>query len=445
MLFGSKRVIRCEEWSKLQIGKQGSRITPAEIESIFSSWYASTGTDPAKYFDISAVHLVPKFWSGTLHCTNFVLEVLPIGGLALSPELKGKLDSSLSLMVETVAGSVSIRSTEGGLSSGGSRIDVLLAAFCRAFRLARRIRIIRRYTSEAREGRTFCGRLVFPRQAILEISAPGTFASQALRFTEDTAENRLIAAVLRRFRAVCSPAIRRNIDVSLGELEGVGEARDVSHEWPQIRFDRLPHEYTVLLRQARALLAGNFAGVFEGEVVATAEIIFTSRLFERYVAGEFTMSGLHFGHKVQSQNRGSFLCRNSSDKRSFELIPDLIIRNGNRNVLAIADTKWKRIDEGRPGFGVYPEDIYQSLIYAAHFGCSKVALVFPNMSSVSGHKLIHRELTTTLRGSDYSIQIIGLPMLSDLQQGCRRAFEKLLETTGGCPPVSVDVAQANSS
>lgn len=426
MPLSSRRVIRCEEWKKLQIGGGAAVLSRSDAESIFATWRASTGTDPSKYFDVGVTYLAPKFWSGTLHCSGFVLEVMPIGSLQLLPEQRKCLDSSLSLMLGAVTGRVSVQSTEGELSSGGSRVDTLLVAFCKCFRLARRVRVIRSYAVESRAGRTFTGRLSFPRQALLDIAAPGNFASHALKLTEDTSENRLIAAVLRRYRSKCSPSTRRLIDACLGELDGITEPVDIGHEWNKIRFDRLPDEYKVVLQQARALLDGNFAGVFEGDVVATAEIIFTSRLFEKFVAMEFEAIASRLGHKVESQNRGIFLCRNGSGKRAFELIPDLVIRGNNGSVLAVADTKWKRVDSKRAGFGIAPEDIYQSLTYAAYFGCSNVALLFPNITEHARGKLVLGTLSTTLQGKDYSIDVIGLPMLSDIRQGCREAIERLL-------------------
>jgi 5-methylcytosine-specific restriction enzyme subunit McrC len=259
------------------------------------------------------------------------------------------------------------------------------------------------------------------------VAAPGEFASTSIQFSEDTPENRLIALVLRRFRPVSSPSTRRHIDACLGELAYVSEDIDVLKEWQRVRFDRLPAEYQTLLRQARALLDGNFAGLLEGEVFATSEIVFTSRLFERYVTQELARTVAGFGHEMTSQTRGSYLCRTSEGHKAFELIPDILVRRDGQ-FTAVADTKWKKLRPERRGFGISPEDLYQCLTYAAHFGCTKAVLIFPNTSPETGREMLFKSLKSQLRGQAYDVEVIGLPMLSSVRDGCRAAAQRLLGT-----------------
>jgi len=157
----SRRAIRCEEWSKVAIDDKTGPLSSSDVHAIFATWKGTTGTDPTRYFETGPNHLLPKFWSGILHCANFSFEVLPIGGLSLQPSDKSQLDRNLSEMLTTVLGGSSIQATAGEISSTGSREDVLLLAFCNAFQLARRVRVIRSYSSITRQGRTLSGRLSF--------------------------------------------------------------------------------------------------------------------------------------------------------------------------------------------------------------------------------------------------------------------------------------------
>lgn len=420
-----RRTVKCEEWAKLVVDDKIGPISRADLQAIFASWKGSTRTDPLKYFDIGPNYVSPKFWSGTLHCGSFTLEVSPVGALNLPGPQRSALEKNLSEMLASVLTGVSMLATDGALSSNGSNVETLLQAFCRGFHIARRVRVIRSYVSVTTQGTTLSGRLSFPRQSILDVAAPGRFASTSIRFTEDTPENRLIALVLRRFRPVCSPSTRRHIDACLGELAYVSEGIDVLKEWQKIRFDRLPAEYQNLLLQARALLDGNFAGLMEGEVFATSEIVFTSRLFERYVAQELARTIAEYGHEMTSQTRGSYLCRTLEGHKAFELIPDILVRKDGQ-FIAVADTKWKKLQPERRGFGISPEDIYQSLTYAAHFGCTKAVLIFPNTAPETGSAMLFRSLRAELRGQAYDVEVIGLPMLSSICDGCRAAAFRLL-------------------
>lgn len=420
-----RRTIKCEEWAKLVVDDKNGPISRADLQVIFTTWKGSTRTDPQKYFDVGPNFVSPKFWSGTLHCGSLTLEVSPVGALKLSGVEKSALEKNLSEMLASVLCGVSMSATEGSLSTNGANVETLLQAFCRAFHVARRVRFIRSYVSITKQGPTLSGRLSFPRQAILDVAAPGEFASTSIRLSEDTPENRLVASVLRRFRPICSPSTRRHIDACLGELENVSDGIDVLKEWQRVRFDRLPAEYQTLLRQARALLDGNFAGLLEGEVLATSEIVFTSRLFERYVAQELARTISELGHEMTSQTRGSYLCKNSEGQNAFELIPDILVRRDGQ-FIAVADTKWKKLQPGRRGFGINPEDIYQSLTYAAHFGCAKAVLIFPNTESDTGTAMLYGSLQSQLRGHAYDVEVIGLPMLSSVRDGCRAVAHRLL-------------------
>jgi 5-methylcytosine-specific restriction enzyme subunit McrC len=420
-----RRTVKCEEWAKLVVDDKSGPISRADLQAIFATWKGSTRTDPLKYFDVGPNFVSPKFWSGTLHCGRFTLEVSPIGASNLPGPERSAFEKNLSEMLASVLGGVSMSATDGALNSNGSNVETLLQAFCRAFHIARRVRVIRSYVSVTKQGPTLSGRLSFPRQSILDVAAPGEFASTSIRFSEDTPENRLIALVFRRFRPVCSPSTRRHIDACLGELGYVSAGIDVLKEWQRVRFDRLPAEYQTLLRQARSLLDGNFAGLLDGEVFATSEIVFTSRLFERYVAQELARAVAGFGHEMTSQTRGSYLCRTSEGHKAFELIPDILVRRDGK-FTAVADTKWKKLQPERRGFGISPEDLYQSLTYAAHFGCAKAVLIFPNSSLATGSAMLFKSLRSQLRGQAYDVEVIGLPMLSSVRDGCRAAAHRLL-------------------
>lgn len=420
-----RRTIKCEEWAKVLVDDKSGPISRVDLRAIFAAWKGSTQTDPQKYFDVGPNFVSPKFWSGTLHCGGFILEVSPPGALNLCTTDRSALERNLSEMLASVVGGASMSATVGGLSTNGSNAETLLQAFCKAFHVARRRRVIRSYVSATEQGPTLTGRLSFPKQAILDVASPGVFVSTSIQFSEDTPENRLIASVLRRFRPVCSPSTRRHIDACLGELGVISDGIDVVREWQRIRFDRLSVEYKTLLRQARALLDGNFAGLLEGEVFATSEIVFTARLFERYVAQELAGTISELGCEMVAQARGSYLCRTLGGQKAFEVIPDILVRRCGQ-FIAVVDTKWKKLQPERKGFGISPEDIYQSLTYAAHFGCAKAALVFPNMSPVTGSSMLYGSLQSHLRGQAYDVDVIGLPMLSSVRDGCLAAARWLV-------------------
>jgi len=148
------------------------------------------------------------------------------------------------------------------------------------------------------------------------------------------------------------------------------------------------------------------------------------------VAGEFAQILAEMGYELAPQIRGSYLCVNSKGQSTFELIPDILIRH-EKVAVVVADTKWKRLTIEKKGLGISPEDVYQSLTYAAYFGCKKIALVFPNTSSTTGRKVFTHTLSANLHGVNYKIEVIGLPMISSIREGCREAAKILIDPQTG--------------
>ena len=62
---------------------------------------------------------------------------------------------------------------------------------------------------------------------------------------------------------------------------------------------------------------------------------------------------------------------------AFRLKPDIVIRRG-REVLAVADTKWKLLsdDPGR-NCGMAQADMYQMYAYQKRYGAARALLIYP--------------------------------------------------------------------
>jgi hypothetical protein len=297
-----KRLLQCEEWSRLRIGRGLELETFDDLTSILSAWKRNTGGDPSAYFDIRSDALIPKFWSGTLDTPRFLLEVSPIGSMALGGAMRARLDASISAMLASATSSQSLSGGVASLSGDGGRYDALLGVFCDELQMARRRQVLRRYVSARDSLPSPKGRIAFPSQCYESIRRPGRFSSEWVALTEDVPENRIFKEVLLRYRPRCSSNIRGKIDLCLSELDMVNSAGDCRLEWSRIRTDRLPSNYLSLLKQSRSLLDGDGAGVFSGETLATSEIVFTSRLFEHYVAKELAwispLSASEQKHKI---------------------------------------------------------------------------------------------------------------------------------------------------
>jgi 5-methylcytosine-specific restriction endonuclease McrBC regulatory subunit McrC len=419
-----KRLIRCEEWSKLRIGRGMELETLADVSAIIAAWKGSTGVDPAIHFEIRADALIPRFWSGTLDTPDLTLEVSPIGSLALDSKMRARLDSSVSEMLAIASSSQSVSAGFTSLSGDGSRQDSLLSAFCSDLRVARRRQIIRRYASFRESTASPKGKIAFPAQCYESLRRPGRFSSEWVALTEDVAENRVFKEVLLRFQARCSASVRGTIDSCLADLDAVGRPADWRLEWTRIRGDRLTAGYRLLLERAKALLEEGGVGIFSGDIVATAEIVFTSRLFEKFISSVVASVVPALALGSTAQKRGVYLCSRNTNQNVFELIPDILITDSQGATRAILDAKWKYLSQDKKNLGIAREDVYQLLAYVAKYNCRNAFLVYPDVTVATGAVGFYEKFTSHLLGATCAIHVVKLPLLArDLRAAANFLFE----------------------
>ncbi|MFT0532443.1 McrC family protein [Castellaniella hirudinis] len=425
-----KRLLRCEEWSKLRVGPGLELESLEELSSIVTAWKHSTGEQPDAYFNILPNALVPRFWTGTLETALLILEVAPIGANLLGPEARSRLDTSLSAMLATAMSAQSMAAGLAPLSSDGSRHEILLEVFCNELQLARRRQVIRRYISISDNLPAPRGRISFPSQCYESIRRPGRFASTWVALTEDVPENRIFKKVLLHYQPRSSAWIRGRIDLCLSELDSVDASGDHRLEWAKVRADRLPPIYHSLLQQSKALLDEEGAGVFAGERLATSEIIFTSRLFEQFIAKELAWISPSTGLVSKAQGRGTFACSHGDGKGIFELVPDIRLIDKYGKTALIVDTKWKSLDMRKRQLGISREDVYQVLTYGSRFNCLDIVLMYPDVTNETGKTGYYQKLESVLGGRQYSIHIVKVPLLASTLIVVRDLLKKLLKEKG---------------
>lgn len=407
-----KPLVHCNEWTKLSFGANGKLHKAEDIASILRAWRQRTGGDPSGYFDVRSNSITPKFWSGTLETPTLRLEVAPMGADALDGSQRAKLDANLAEMLAFATSSQSVSSGTAHLSKNGNRYEALVSVFCQEIRLARRQLILRRYVTKTASLSAPRGRIAFPRQCSESIRRPGKVASEWVALTEDIAENRIFKAVLSLYRPRCSAGLRAKIDESLAELDAVQLPSDLRNEWSHVRMDRLPTYYTALLELSKILLDDQGSGVLSGETLALGEIIFTARLFERYITKELIRLAPSKNFTANSQSRGTFLCSGDDERKLFELIPDLRLTDTTGKTRMIIDAKWKELDHSKRNRGISREDIYQVIAYGGAYRCSELRLIYPDMSSKTGAEGHYETLSADFNGVQYNIGIVRIPMLA---------------------------------
>jgi len=101
-----------------------------------------------------------------------------------------------------------------------------------------------------------------------------------------------------------------------------------------------------------------------------------------------------FNYSVEFQNKRHYTL---DEENVFTIKPDFLIKDAEDKVIAVIDTKYKRLnDNEKNNFGISSNDVYQVLSYAYKFNTNNILLIYPKPTN------------TNIENRSYSIKIDGL-------------------------------------
>jgi 5-methylcytosine-specific restriction enzyme subunit McrC len=413
------RFITVEEYEVVQVNTtEASALSPDQLTRLESLWRLRTGTKATSFFDYGPRSVRPKNWVGTFATSDVVMQVVPRGTKNLSSADRRCLDRSLSEMLHiAVAGKRHGLSTAPISGSRSSKIEAAVEAFCDLTALARRKRVLRSYAPRETVSPRPRGRIAFSRQAVMDVSHPGTFCSRWVELHENTLENQFLKAVLTFAAGQVTGTLRRRVEELLITLEAVAVVGHPDALFQRIRFERLPAEYIEALRLGRDLLDRRVGGLFVGSAIGQSEVLFMPSVFESFVIQSVTEIAHQLGFRVQPKPRGYFAGRweggPASGHDGFELLPDITIReSGPETTMAIVDAKWKVLDSGAANLGVSESDVYQMLAYGHRFNCKRALLIYPCTEVGSQQENEYRDPAVVTRGGqEMRVTIAAVPIM----------------------------------
>jgi 5-methylcytosine-specific restriction enzyme subunit McrC len=202
--------------------------------------------------------------------------------------------------------------------------------------------------------------------------------------SEDTLLNRTLKAgllraglMLDRYRDIALVSELRHI------MEAVSNARPTPEELARLRTSRLNRAVDPLLILAKLLLGNRNPDLgrgAQGDERSYAVVWDMNVLFERYI-GRMAQRVLT-GRAVDLQNGSAYLAEEvGTERRAFQLRPDILMSDRG-GVVAVADTKWKRLDPQSHTLGVSEGDAYQAVAYARRFQSALAVLIYPHLPAL---------------------------------------------------------------
>lgn len=196
-------------------------------------------------------------------------------------------------------------------------------------------------------------------------------------FRSDTPANRLLRAGLDYVRRHATAEENRRAAGRLAAAFGeIPPSRNVAADFGACAAAERDGLQREALRWCDLFLRGRALANLPGTRRVRAFLFPMEAVFERAVARVLRRNAPE-GVEVSAQERGLFLFGESPwEGGAFRLKPDIVIRH-EREVLAVADTKWKLLGEQKENFGMVQADMYQMYAYQKRYGAARALLVYP--------------------------------------------------------------------
>ena len=372
------RYLTTFEHALIGVGDGASDISPTEAEVL-----ALLGTSRPGFCDrrFSAIRLAQ--FCGIVNLGNRLIEILPKVGFDPEPERVGRA-RLISLLSES--GSISI--SEHAASSQSMARHTLLEVFIGAF-LDRVIELARGglrkdYVAFSEDLTVVRGRVDLQRQMTVLADRPDIIGCHYDDLTIDAPWNRAIKSALRVVRPwIVSDDLRRRWIDSASVFDEVRDVAMDAESVERLSVDRKATRYRDVRRWVIAILRLLSPSLRAGYYEAPSLLFDMNSVFQACVTRWLWRHCLHMPEVlITAEDKSHHFAKEDFEGGAvvYNIRPDIVFRRRGQ-VIAIADTKWKRLGGEK---GAVPElsDLYQLFGYAGAFECGSLCLVYPWHSSV---------------------------------------------------------------
>lgn len=232
------------------------------------------------------------------------------------------------------------------------------------------------------------GRLDVTRQFTRNAVRPDRLACRFDQLDADTPLMRVMAAaVVALGKHARSPETRRKLDELRHVLAEIPLVPVNRLPWKDVRIDRTNRRWESLFRLAQLLLRRDWQATHHAASAPEGlTLLFPMNdLFEKYIAAMMRKALTGSGVEVVDQGGhraclGAFTGEHLESGEVFRTRPDIILRRRGE-VLAIIDTKWKKLarDPLDRKHGVSQADVYQLMAYARLYPTRELMLLYPEV------------------------------------------------------------------
>ncbi|MBE5316648.1 MAG: hypothetical protein H4O13_14745 [Xanthomonadales bacterium] len=264
-------------------------------------------------------------------------------------------------------------------------LDLFISAYFDELARLARGGLMQRYVGDEQDLRVLRGQLDVRRQVGRLANRGDQLACRFDELSQDHACNRFLKKALRSLRPLLRAQVLSRRWVELMQVfDAVDDSGLSLQSWRDPPRDRSTRRYEPALQWAGWILRLLSPSLRGGDSAAPALLFDMNRLFEQAVGVQLRQTLAPSGLQLGTQDGGRHLAevrRGDLLHPAYALRPDLVLRRGGA-VVAIGDTKWKRLATGKGAFDLPARaDAYQLFAYASAYRCSELALIYPTVAA----------------------------------------------------------------
>ena len=395
------------EWGELPVSASGCAkgFSVREAEALVAAArdHVLGGESGAGILSDHRHYLKARQMVGVISAPGCSLEILPKvdpeAPAEHAPTVRRQLISLLDLALDLGIG-------EGGAlgmaHQGESLLEILIRVFAERLLAETRRGLPRQYIGREDDLPVLRGRLDIARQFTVNAVRPDRLACRYDELSSDIPLMQVMHASVVFLRGQARlPTTQRLLDELRFAFVDASLLPLSALPWDKVRIDRTSKRWECLYRLARLLVRREWQStqhqnkahdgitllfpmetLFEGAVAALLRRALASAPWARGIEVA-TQGG---GRKCLGDWAEAAVAKGTH----FATFPDIQLKRG-KDVLAILDTKWKRLatDPLDAKRGVSQADIYQMMAYARLYGCERLMLLYPEVPG-SNPKVPHR-------------------------------------------------------
>jgi len=357
--------------------------------------------------------LPPKTFSWGHHSVKFAhyCGVISLGNLSLEilPKIYGKETepgACRKALIKMLVKARRLKAQRGGPANIALQkhvlLDVFILHFCDQLHAEIIQGMIRHYVERNENLNVVRGRMRVEQQFKHNLAHRERLYCQYDELSADNPHNQVIKHVLRLMTKVSTGVMaRKQLTELLMRFDAISDVKVDLQMIDSLTLNRSTCRYESIFKQCRWFLQGLHPDVLVGHNSCITLLFNMNRLFESYVANVLRKLAWAYGKRLREQGPQKYMVRRGDrDEQLFLMKPDMVFLDSDNRFVAIADAKWKMLDDREKKLGISQADLYQMAGYAMRYRVDRLALVYPKQ------QWLQNSIDLQLQGTSSTVKVI---------------------------------------